>query len=67
MKLNKKKGQSVDASIPLRRGNEIILGVRGRERSRWERGKEREMWERQDHMGRDRREVHRFGRLNRNM
>jgi hypothetical protein len=30
-KLNKNEGQSVDASIPLRRGNKIIMGGRGRE------------------------------------
>jgi hypothetical protein len=34
MKLNKKDGPSVDASIPLRRGlNKIIMGVRRREAS----------------------------------
>jgi hypothetical protein len=26
MKLNKKEGPSVDASIPIRRGNKIIMG-----------------------------------------
>ena len=31
MKLNKKEGQSVDASIPLRRGNKIIMGGRGKD------------------------------------
>jgi hypothetical protein len=31
MKFNKQKGLSEDASIPLRRGNEIIMGCRGRE------------------------------------
>jgi hypothetical protein len=40
MKLNKKKGQSVDASIPLRRGNKIILGGRRRE----EPGRSGEEW-----------------------
>jgi hypothetical protein len=34
LKLNKKEGPSVDASIPLRRENKIILGGRGREGSR---------------------------------
>jgi hypothetical protein len=29
-KLNKKKGPSVDTLIPLRRGNKIIMGGRGR-------------------------------------
>ena len=37
MKLNKKEGPSVDASIPLRRGNKIIMGVRRKEGPRWER------------------------------
>ena len=37
MKLNKKEGPSVDASIPLRRGNKIITGGRGREGPGWER------------------------------
>jgi hypothetical protein len=32
MKLNKKEGPSVDASIPFRRGNTIIMVGRGRER-----------------------------------
>ena len=31
MKLNKKEGQSVDASIPLRREKKIIRGGRGRD------------------------------------
>lgn len=34
MKFNKKEGTSVDASIPLRRGNKIITGGRRREESR---------------------------------
>jgi hypothetical protein len=29
MKLNKKEGQSVDASILIRKGNKIITGCRG--------------------------------------
>jgi hypothetical protein len=42
VKLNKKEGQSVDASVPLRRGNKIITGGKWREKSRWERrGKEK--------------------------
>ena len=40
MKFNKKEGQSTEASNPLRRGNKIIIGGRGREGSRWERGEE---------------------------
>jgi hypothetical protein len=31
MKLNRKEGPSVDASIPFRRGNKIIIGGRWRE------------------------------------
>jgi hypothetical protein len=30
-KLNKKEGQNVETSLPLRRGNQIIIGDRGRE------------------------------------
>ena len=36
MKINKKEGPSVDASILLRRGKKIIMGGRGRERLGWE-------------------------------
>jgi hypothetical protein len=43
MKLNKKKGQSGDASIPLRRGNKIISRSRGREGPGWEREGSRKM------------------------
>ena len=35
-KFNKKAGPSKDASIPLRRGNKIIRGGRGREEPEWE-------------------------------
>jgi hypothetical protein len=50
VKLNKKEGQSMDASIPLRRGNKMIMGSRGRECYGWERGGERkgeqvQVWE----------------------
>jgi hypothetical protein len=38
MNLNKKEGQNVDASIPLRRRNKIIMGGRGIEGPRWEKG-----------------------------
>jgi hypothetical protein len=34
---NKKEGPSVDPSIPLRKGNNIIMESRGREGSGWER------------------------------
>jgi len=34
MKLNKKEDPSADALIPVRMGNKIITGDRGRERSR---------------------------------
>ena len=37
-KFNKKEGPSEDASIPLRRGNKIIMGGRGREEPGWKRG-----------------------------
>jgi hypothetical protein len=36
MKLNKKEGQRVDTSIPLKRGNRIIMGDRQSEGSGWE-------------------------------
>jgi hypothetical protein len=36
IKLNKKEDQSVDSSIPLRRGNNIITRVRDREGPDWE-------------------------------
>jgi hypothetical protein len=42
MQFNKKEGPSEDASIPLRRGNKIITGGRGRKECRWERGGGRE-------------------------
>jgi hypothetical protein len=38
MKLNKKEGPYVDTSIPLRREEKIIMGVRGMERHGWETG-----------------------------
>jgi hypothetical protein len=64
MKLNKKDRQSVDASIPLRRGKKIITGGRGMEDwVRWGRG-EREVG---SGIGRDRREVQGARRMNRNM
>jgi hypothetical protein len=34
MELNKKEGQNLEASNPLRRGNKIIMGGRGREEPR---------------------------------
>ena len=37
-KCSKQKGASKDASIPLRRGNKIITGDRGREEPGWEMG-----------------------------
>jgi hypothetical protein len=55
MKLNKKKCKSVDAFIPLRRGNKIITRCREREgpgRERCWQGKRRG---REAGMGRDRR------------
>ena len=44
MKLNKKEGQSMDSSNPLRKGNKIITGGRGRKRSRWEKRGEGKEW-----------------------
>jgi hypothetical protein len=41
MKLKKKEGQYVDASVLFGRGNKIIMGGRGRERPGRERGGER--------------------------
>jgi hypothetical protein len=38
MKFNKKKCLSMEASIPFRKGNKIIMGLRGREGPGWERG-----------------------------
>jgi hypothetical protein len=35
MMFNKKEGPSVDASIPLRRGNKIITRGRGRKGPEW--------------------------------
>jgi hypothetical protein len=37
-KVNKLKGTSEDASIPLRREKKAMMGGRGREQSEWERG-----------------------------
>ena len=51
-KLNKKEGPSEDASIPLRRGNKIIMG--GRRRENWvgeqrrKKGGKDQEWERQE-------------------
>jgi hypothetical protein len=39
-KLNNKEGPSEDASIPLRRGNKIIIGGREKEELWWEKGGE---------------------------
>jgi hypothetical protein len=36
--LNKKEGPNKDIAIPLRSGNKIVKGGRGREGSRWVRG-----------------------------
>jgi hypothetical protein len=40
VKFNKKEGPSVDASIPLRRGNKISMGSRGKKGPGWEWGGE---------------------------
>jgi hypothetical protein len=44
MELNKKKGQSVDTSIKLRRGNKLITEGRGREGPGWETGRGGKKW-----------------------
>ena len=64
LKLNKKEGPSVDASIPLRRENKIILGGRGREGSGWKRGEDKKGGRFQI-LG-DRREDQMAKRMNRN-
>jgi hypothetical protein len=72
MKFNKKEGQNVAASIPLRRGNKIITESRGREGGKegrregpvWkrrEKGKQDPVWEG------DRKEVQRARRMHRDM
>jgi hypothetical protein len=55
MKLTKKEGQMVDVSIPIRRGNKIIMGGRVREGFGWEKGRGRKKsclrpryWKRQE-------------------
>jgi hypothetical protein len=64
MKLNKNKGQSVDASDPLRRGTKVIVGRKG---GRYLSGREeRERREAESGMGRDEKEVKRARRTNRN-
>jgi hypothetical protein len=64
-KCNKQKGPSVDATVPLRRGKEIIMGGRGRVGPGWEsrggHGRENKIrYER----GTDRREAQRAKRMN---
>ena len=57
----------MDASIPLRRGNRIIMGGRGIEGTGLEKwGRKMRGIARSD-MGRDRREIHRARGMNRNM
>ena len=66
MEFKKKKEQNVDASILHRTGNKTITGGRGREgpgREREEGGKR----EAGSGVGRDRREVQRVKKLNRNI
>ena len=41
-KFNKKEGPNEDTSVPLRRGNKIIIRGRGREGPGWKRGRGRE-------------------------
>jgi hypothetical protein len=66
MKLNKNEGQSVYASIPLRKGNKIITGGRGREGPEWERGEGQKAGTGSG-MGRDSGEVQRTKKMKRNM
>ena len=65
-KLNKKEGPSKDASIPLRRGNKIVMGGRGKKElgGRGEREGNRGAG---SGMGRDRREGQRARRMSENM
>jgi hypothetical protein len=65
MKLNKKEGQSVDASNPLRRENKIIMRSRRKKGPGWKRGEEGKKGAGPG-MGRHRREVQRARRTNRN-
>jgi hypothetical protein len=66
MELKKKEEQSVNASILHRRGNKIITGGRERGGPERERGEERKKWAGSG-IGRDRGEVHRVRKSNRNM
>ena len=66
MKLNKKEGQSVDASIPLRRRNRIIMRGRGREGPGRERSWKEKSREAGPGIGRDRKEFQGARRMNRN-
>ena len=69
VKLNKKEGQNVDASIPLRRGNKIIMRDREKEGLGWERGgkgKKVCVCGGRQGMGRGRREDQRGRSINRN-
>jgi hypothetical protein len=61
MKLNKKEGPSVDASIPVRKGNKIIMGEQRREGPGCERGEKERKGGKQSGPGmeRHRREVQR--------
>jgi hypothetical protein len=61
MTLNKKEGQSVDASTPLKRGSKIIIGGR-RRKGPGGRGEGRGKGGAGSGMGRDRREVQRVRR-----
>jgi hypothetical protein len=65
MKLNRKEGQCVDISIPLRRGK-IIMGGRKREGPGWERGGGEKRGSGSG-MGSDRRDVQKARRINRDM
>jgi hypothetical protein len=65
MKFNKKEDQSVEVSMLLRRGNKIIMRGRGKKGSGRERGEgEKGVG---SGMGRNKREVQRVRKINRNM
>jgi hypothetical protein len=57
-KYNKQEGLSVDASIPIGRGNKIIMVCKWKEGLGWERGREGEWGGTGSAMGVDRREAH---------
>jgi hypothetical protein len=68
MELKKKEHQNVDTSTLHRRGNKIITGGRGREAGSWRKREGRGKKNRgRAGIGRNRREVQRVRKHNRNM